>query len=213
MGEPISIVLVDDHEVVRSALRLLLDDEDDLEVVAEAGEIDAASRLLRDHRPDVLILDRNLRAGPSTPAIPSLRAASPETAIVVLTAEREPSFARDALRVGVLGYVLKDEAKAQLVAAVRMAAAGSAYLPPELSVRLAALPEADDDGLSPRELEVVRLVAHGLTNAEIGARLGLSMRTVEAHRSRVQRKLRLAKRSELVRYAIARGLLDGGTPP
>jgi len=208
MGEPITIVLVDDHAVVRSALRLLLDAEDDLEVVAEAGEIDSALRYVTRDRPDVLILDRNLRGGPSIAAVPELCEASPQTAIVVLTMQREPAFAREALRAGVLGYVLKEAADEALVTAVRQAAAGQTYLQPELGARLAA----EDSGsvLSDREVDILRLVALGHTNAEIGEELGVSVRTVETHRSHIHQKLRISKRSELVRYAIGRGLLDTG---
>jgi two-component system response regulator NreC len=210
MGDPIRIVLVDDHAVVRSALRLLLDAEDDLEVAAEAGDVDDAARYLNGHKPDVLILDRNMREGPSIPEIPRLREASPDTAIVVLTMESGPAYAREALRAGVLGYVLKEAADEQLVTAVRLAAQGKTYLQPELGARLAADPEEDNDGLSDRELDILRLVALGMTNAEIGEELEVSVRTVESHRSHIQQKLSLTKRSELVRYAIGRGLLDTG---
>jgi two-component system response regulator NreC len=210
MGDPIRIVLVDDHAVVRSALRLLLDAEADLEVAAEAGDVDDAARYLSGHKPDVLILDRNMREGPSIPEIPRLREASPDTAIVVLTMERAPAYAREALRAGVLGYVLKEAADAQLVTAVRLAAEGKTYLQPELGASLAADPEEDNDGLSDRELDILRLVALGMTNAEIGEELEVSVRTVESHRSHIQQKLGLSKRSELVRYAIGRGLLDTG---
>jgi two-component system response regulator NreC len=210
MGDPIRILLVDDHAVVRSALRLLLDAEDDLQVVAEAGDVEEALRFLMGHRPDVLILDRNMREGPSIPEIPRLRDASPDTAIVVLTMERGPAYAREALRAGVLGYVLKEAADEQLVTAVRLAAEGKTYLQPELGARLASEPADGNDGLSDRELDVLRLVALGLTNAEIGEELAVSVRTVESHRSRIQQKLGVTKRSELVRYAIGRGMLDTG---
>ena len=207
MGEPIRIVLVDDHAVVRSALRLLLDAEDDLEVVAEAGDTDSAIRYVRGHRPEVMILDRNLREGSTTAALPDLRAASPETKIVVLTMDGEPAYAREALQAGVLAYVLKEAADTELVHAVRQAAAGRTYLQPELGARLAAEAE-DDESLSERELDTLRLLALGHTNVEIAGDLGISVRTVETHRSRIQQKLQMTKRSELVRYAIDRGLLN-----
>src|SRR4249920_944236 len=108
MGASIKIVLADDHAVVRSALRLLLDAEDELEVVAEAGDIDSTLRYMRGHKPDVLILDLNLPSGRSISAVPELRDASPHTGIVVLTMENDPAFARQALQIGVLGYVLKE---------------------------------------------------------------------------------------------------------
>jgi two-component system response regulator NreC len=208
MGLSIKIVLADDHAVVRSALRLLLDAEDDLEVVAEAGDIVSAVRYVRGHKPDVLILDLNMPGGPSIAAVPELRQASPETGIVVLTMEDEPAYARQAIQTGVLGYVLKDAVDEELVTAVHLAAAGRTYLQPELGARLAADPGEDADGLSEREVDVLRLIALGHTNSEIADQLFLSVRTVESHRAHIQQKLRLTKRSELVRYALRRGLLD-----
>ncbi|MFI5122506.1 MAG: response regulator [Vicinamibacteria bacterium] len=208
MGSSIKIVLADDHAVVRSALRLLLDAEDELEVVAEAGDIVSAVRYVRGHKPDVLILDLNMPGGPSIGAVPELREASPETGIVVLTMENEPAYARQAIQTGVLGYVLKDAVDEELVTAVHLAAAGRTYLQPELGARLAADPGEDADGLSEREVDVLRLIALGHTNSEIADQLFLSVRTVESHRAHIQQKLRMTKRSELVRYALGRGLLD-----
>ena len=204
----ITIVLADDHAVVRSALRLLLDAEEDLEVVAEAGDIDAALRYVRGHKPDVLILDLNMPGGPSIAAVPDLREASPETGIVVLTMESEPAYARQAIQTGVLGYVLKEAVDEELVNAVRLAAAGRTYLQPELGAKLAADPGETEDGLSDRELDVLRLIALGHTNSEIADQLFLSVRTVESHRAHIQQKLQLTKRSELVKYALGRGLLE-----
>jgi two-component system, NarL family, response regulator NreC len=211
VGSGIKIVLADDHAVVRSALRLLLDAEEDLEVVAEAGDIASALRYVRGHKPNVLILDLNMPGGPSIAAVPELRAASPKTGIVVLTMENEPAYAREAIQTGVLGYVLKEAVDEELVNAVRLASAGRTYLQPELGARLAADPGEDEDGLSERELDVLRLIAFGHTNSEIADQLFLSVRTVESHRAHIQQKLRMTKRSELVRYALERGLL-GAAP-
>ena len=207
-GEAIRIVLADDHAVVRSALRMLLDAEEDFEVVAEAGSVDDAVRYVGAHRPDVLILDLNMPGGPSLQAVPQLSESSPQTRVVVLTMQSEPVFAREAMQAGVLGYILKDAADAELVKAVRLAADGKTYLQPELGARLAAEPaDAQPDELSDRELEILRLIALGHTNTEIAERLFLSVRTVESHRSHIQQKLRMTKRSELVSYALERGLL------
>jgi two-component system response regulator NreC len=140
--------------------------------------------------------------------VPELREASPETGIVVLTMENEPAYARQAIQTGVLGYVLKDAVDEELVTAVHLAAAGRTYLQPELGARLAADPGEDADGLSEREVDVLRLIALGHTNSEIADQLFLSVRTVESHRAHIQQKLRMTKRSELVRYALGRGLLD-----
>lgn len=204
----ITIVLADDHAVVRSALRLLLDAEEDFEVVAEAGDIDSAVRYVSGHKPDVLILDLNMPGGPSIAAVPELQKASADTGIVVLTMEVEPSFARQAIQSGVLGYVLKEAVDEELVHAVRLAADGRTYLQPELGAKLAADPGETADGLSDRELDVLRLIALGHTNSEIADELFLSVRTVESHRAHIQQKLQLTKRSELVRYALGRGLLE-----
>ena len=208
MSEGITIVLADDHAVVRSALRLLLEAEEDFEVLAEAGDVEEAVRYVRGHHPDVLILDLNMPGGPSIQAVPRIQEASPDTNIVVLTMQNEPGFARQAMQSGVLGYVLKEAADDQLVTAVRLVSEGKTYLQPELGARLAADPGESADDLSERELEILRLIALGHTNAEIAEQLFLSVRTVESHRAHIQQKLRLSKRSELVRYALARGLLD-----
>jgi two-component system, NarL family, response regulator NreC len=205
----ISVVLADDHAVVRSALRLMLEAEPNIEVLAEAGDADAATRYAAGHRPDVLILDINMPGGSGLAAIPSIREQSPETQIVVLTMQDETAFAREALQAGVLGYILKEAASEELVKAVRMAAEGRTYLQPELGARLAAEPEASSpDDLSHRELEVLRLIALGHTNNEIADQLYLSVRTVESHRAHIQQKLGLTTRSELVRYALDRGLIE-----
>jgi two-component system response regulator NreC len=205
----IKIVLADDHAVVRSGLRMLLDSEQGLEVVAEAGEVQGARRYVRGHCPDVLVLDLNMPGESSLEAIPALRAESPGTQIVVLTMQEEPVFARRALGAGALGYVLKEAADDELVHAVRAAAAGETYLTPRLGAKLASEPPtARPDDLSLREVEVLRLIALGHTNAEVAERLFLSVRTIETHRAHIQQKLNLASRAELVRYALDRSLIQ-----
>ena len=207
----IKIVIADDHAIVRSGLRMLLDAEEDMHVVAEAGDVPSALRYVRAHRPAVLILDLNMPGEPSLPAIPTVSEASPDTKVVVLTMQNDPAFAREALRGGALGYVLKEAADAELVEAVRMAAQGRTYLHPELGARLAAeppKPEGPPDDLTEREVEVLRLIALGHTNNEIAGQLYLSVRTVESHRAHIQQKLRLSTRAELVRYALDHELID-----
>jgi two-component system response regulator NreC len=206
-GEKVRIVLADDHAVVRRGLRLLLDSEPGFEVVAEAGNVEGARRYVRGHRPDVLVLDLNMPGGSSLEAIPAIRAEAPETQIVVLTMQDDPEYAREALAGGAIGYVLKEAADAELVEAVRRAASGRGYLNPSLGARVASTPTGPPDDLSDRELDVLRLIALGHTNAEIADQLFLSVRTVETHRSHIQQKLRLNSRSELVKYALARGLV------
>jgi two-component system response regulator NreC len=201
--------VADDHAVVRSGLRLLLDAERDFEVVAEAGDADSAGRYVRGHHPAVLVLDLNMPGGSSLEAIPTIREDSPETQIVILTMQEEPAFAREALTAGAIGYVLKEAANEELVEAVRRAARGESYLNPRLGARLAAEPPANaPDDLSEREVDVLRLIALGHTNAEIAELLFLSVRTVETHRAHIQQKLRLSSRAELVRYALRRGLVN-----
>lgn len=205
----VRIVLADDHQVVRRGLHLLLDGERGFKVVAEAGDVETARRYVRGHHPTVLVLDLNMPGGSSLQAIPELRAESPETQIVVLTMQDEPSYAREALGAGALGYVLKEAADTELVEAVRRAAAGEIYLNPRLGARIAAEPPpGPPDDLTEREVDVLRRIALGYTNAEIAGQLYLSVRTVETHRQHIQQKLRLATRAELVRYALSRGLLD-----
>jgi two-component system response regulator NreC len=207
--ETIRVVLADDHAVVRSGLRLLLEAEPDFEVVAEAGDADSARRYARGHHARVLVLDLNMPGGSSLDAIPTIRTESPDTEIVVLTMQDEPAFARQALGAGACGYVLKEAADSELVEAVRRAAAGETYLNPALGARIAREPDpGPPDGLSEREAEVLRLIALGHTNPEIADQLFLSIRTVETHRKHIQQKLGLTARSELVRYALQHGLVS-----
>ena len=205
----IRLVLADDHAVVRSGLRMVLDSEPDFEVVAEASDIEAARRYVRGHHPKVLILDLNMPGGSSLEAIPILRQESPDTQIVVLTMQQEPAFAREALRAGALGYVLKEAADDELVEAVRRAAVGESYLNPKLGARIASEPPpGPPDDLSEREVDVLWLIALGHTNSEIAEQLFLSVRTVETHRSHIQQKLRLSTRAELADYALKRKLIN-----
>jgi two-component system response regulator NreC len=206
---PIRVVIADDHAVVRRGIRQVLASEDGFQVVAEAADLEAARRYVLGHRPHVLVLDLNLPGGLSLGAIPSLRAEFPDTQIVVLTMQNEPAYAREALGSGALGYVLKEAAESELIEAVRRAARGDNYLNPRLGARVAAeASPGPPDGLTEREVNVLRMIALGHTNAEIGERLHLSVRTVETHRSRIQQKLRLGSRSELVRYALERRLVE-----
>src|SRR3954449_11938249 len=205
----IRIVLADDHAVVRSGLKLLLEGEDDLEVVAIAGNADDALRYVSGHKPDVVILDLNM-PGPRTSLdiIPEVAEVSPGTRVVVLTMQEDPAFARRALRGGAMGYVLKEAADEELVHAVRLASEGQTYLHPRLGAALAAAPDGPPDDLTERELDVLRLIALGHTNVEIAGHLHLSVRTVETHRAHIQQKLRRSARAELVRYALERGLVN-----
>jgi len=207
--ESIRIILADDHPVVRRGLRMLLDDEPDFEVVAEAGSVEEARRYVIGHHPRVLVLDLNMPGGPSLGAIPGLRAEFPDTQIVVLTMQQEPAYAREALAAGATGYVLKQAADGELVEAIRLAAAGERYLNPRLGARIAAEPPpGPPDDLSAREVDVLRLIALGHTNTQMAEQLFISVRTVETHRSHIQQKLLLSSRAELVRYALDHKLVE-----
>ncbi len=207
---PITVVLADDHELVRRSLRLVLGQEPDVEVIAEAGDLFTAMRHVNGHLPHVLVLDLQMPDGSSIELIRQLRARVPETAIVVVTMEDSPAYARAAIEAGAVGYVLKQYATHDLPVAVRCAARGEDYVSARVGARLDALHKAvDDDGLSPREVDVLRLIALGFTSAEISQKLYLSRRTVESHRRRIHRKLALERRSELVEYALGRGLIGG----
>jgi two-component system response regulator NreC len=206
----ITIVLADDHELVRAGLRLLLEAEEDFTVVSEAGDVAGAERRVAADHPDVLVLDVNMPGGSSIPAITRIRQATPTTQVVMLTMQNDPELAREALRAGASAYVLKEAARGELIQAIRLAAAGRTYLNPELGARLAtgALHRGGaPDDLSGREVEVLRLIALGHTNSEIATRLFLSVRTVESHRAHIQQKTRRSSRADLVAYARDHGLL------
>jgi two-component system response regulator NreC len=211
-AQPITIVLADDHRVVRAGLRLLLERHGDLSIVAESGTVADTERAVAGHRPRVLVLDVDMPDGSSLTAIERLRASSPQTTIVVLTMHTDPELAREALHAGATGFVLKEAAEAELggeIDAIRLAAVGRTYLAPELGARLAAAGsgrEVRPDGLSGRELEVLRLIALGYTNGEIASQLFLSVRTVESHRARIQQKTGRGSRAQLVAYARERGI-------
>jgi two-component system response regulator NreC len=205
----VRVVLADDHAVVRAGLRLLLERKG-MEVVAEAGDMDAALRYVRGHKPDVVVLDLNMPGEPVLPSIARVTASSPATKVVVLTMQESPGFAREALAAGASGYVLKEAADTALVAAIEAALEGQAYVDPALGARLAMLrpePTGPPDGLTDRELEVLRLLVLGHTNAEIATQLYVSRRTVESHRAHIQQKTRLTTRAELVRYAMQHQLV------
>jgi two-component system response regulator NreC len=204
----ITVVLADDHAVVRGALRALLDGQDDIEVVGEAGDIESARSAVREAEPDVLILDVNMPDGLGVDAVAGLREEVPETAIVLLTMERDMTLARRALEAGARGFLFKDAAHLELIEAVRNAAEGRDFLPASVAAGLKSADEGERRLLSPRETEVVRLMALGHTNREIAETLSLSVRTVETHRAHVQQKLGLSSRPELTRYALENHLID-----
>ena len=203
----IRVVLADDHAFLRRSLRLLLDGEPGLDVVGEASTIPSVQRHVRGHRPHVLVLDVSMPGGSVLTAIRELRSEAPETAIVVTTMIDDPRFAHEALAAGASAYVLKDSADRDLPEAIRRAAAGESFITPRVASTLAVYANGGQDALSDREVDVLRLIALGHTNSEIAGLLQISVRTVESHRAHIHRKLGLATRAELVRYALRRGLL------
>ncbi|HEU5105592.1 MAG TPA: response regulator transcription factor [Solirubrobacterales bacterium] len=206
--QQITVVLADDHNVIRAGLRSMLEAEGDMRVIGEAADAPAAAKLAEDRRPEVLVLDLQMPGAEPRTDIPRLRELLPETAVVVLTMQNDPRLARDLLRAGAAGYVLKQAAERQLREAIRAAAAGGSYIDPELGGALAKL-EADPlEGLSPRELDLLRLVALGHTNREIGEQLFLSVRAIEVNRAKLFEKLGLESRPDLVRFAIANGVIE-----
>jgi two-component system response regulator NreC len=207
-GERITIVLADDHAVVRGALKALLEGQPDIAVVGEAADVAAARSAVLDHSPSVLVLDVNMPDGLGVDAVAGLRVEAPGTEIVLLTMERDLTLARGALDSGARGYLFKDAAHLELIEAVRHAAAGREYLPAAVAAGLKDAGKTEQTVLSPRETEVLRLMALGHTNREIGEQLSLSVRTVETHRAHIQQKLGLDSRPGLTRYALENHLLD-----
>lgn len=207
--DPIKVVLADDHAGVRRSLRLMLDREEDVAVIAEAADLSTVVRKVLDHAPRVLVLDLQMPNGSSLETIRSLRERIPDTEIVVLTMDVSPAFAQAALTAGAVGFVLKDKSDAELPAAIREAASGREYVSPHVAAGLEGLRQATSgDRLSPRETDVLRLIALGYTSAEIAQKLHLSRRTVETHRSHIHTKLGLKTRAALVQYALRRNLLE-----
>jgi two-component system response regulator NreC len=209
----IRTVIVDDHAVVRSGLRLVLESEEDIEVVAEAADARNAVFEARAHHPDVILLDVVMPGRSGIEAIPDLLQESPESKVLVLSMQDDPAYVREAFGAGASGYVLKEAADAEVVAAVREVAGGQRYVHPALGARLVAAEaeerdRAEADPLSEREHEILRLLALGHTNQEIASQLYLSVRTVETHRAHIMQKLRMETRAELVRYALEQGMLD-----
>jgi DNA-binding NarL/FixJ family response regulator len=213
MPDPIRVLVVDDHAVVRAGLRLLLSLEDDIEPVGEAGTGREAVFEARATKPDVVLMDVVMPEQTGLEALPVLLHEHPETKVVLLSMQDDPRYVHEAFSAGASGYVLKEAADAEVVAAIRDVAAGGRYVHPALGARLLAAEvaearDAEEDPLSEREHEVLRLLALGHTNQEIASQLYISVRTAETHRAHIMKKLRLSTRAELVRHAIERGRLE-----
>jgi two-component system response regulator NreC len=210
---PIRLLLVDDHAVVRSGLRRVLEDEPDFEVVAEAGNVGEAVLEARALKPDVIVMDIGLPQTSGIEGTPAVLREAPEAKVLVLSMQDDPRYIREAFAAGASGYILKEAADTDVVEAVRQVADGGQYLHPALGARLiesdARRRQVEDaDPLSEREREVLRMLALGHTNQEIAKSLYISVRTAETHRAHIMRKLGLSSRAELVRHALRHGLLD-----
>jgi two-component system response regulator NreC len=213
----IRVLVVDDHALVRSGLRLLLDADPDITVEDEAGSAEDAVRMARFDKPDVVLLDITMPGRSGLEVAAEIKQAAPETAILVLSMHDDSAYVREAFVQGASGYLLKEATGEELLTAVREVAAGRQYLHPMLGARLAssethtdleAAKHAAANPLSEREKEVLRLLAAGHTNQQIAKTLFISVRTAETHRAHIMKKLHLTTRAELVHYALHHGLLN-----
>ena len=209
----VTVLIVDDHAVVRSGLRMLLYAEEDIETVGVAGDAREAIFETRARKPDVVLMDVVLGDGSGIDVTPDVLKESPATKVLVLSMQDDPRYVREAFAAGASGYVLKEAVDSEVVEAVRTVARGDSYVHPALGARMAtadaeAARAAEEDPLSDREREVLRLLALGHTNQEIAKMLYISVRTAETHRAHIMQKLRLGTRAELVRYALAHDLLS-----
>jgi DNA-binding NarL/FixJ family response regulator len=209
----VRVLIADDHGIVRGGLRLLLDRQPDMEVVGEAADGAEAVAAALAHRPDLAILDVSMPTLTGLQAARAIRARAPEVTVLMLSMHDDERYLFEALKAGAAGYVLKQEAGQELVDAARAVVRGESFLTNAAQRSLVRAWMADEatgprEPLSPREQEVLKLIAEAHTNREIGQVLGLSEKTVETHRGNLLRKLGMRDRVELVRYAIRRGLVE-----
>jgi two-component system response regulator NreC len=212
--KPVRVLLADDHAVLRSGLRLLIESQEDFKIVGEASSGLAVLALAEELRPDIILLDLSMPGMSGLDALQALKKLVPETKTLVLTMHEDPQYFRQALSDGAAGYIIKKAADTELLSAMRAIMGGGVYVHPSLTRYLlddtAASSNQKDlwDKLSGREQQVLRLVAFGHTSTEIAEELGLSSKTVDTYRSRGMEKLELKTRAALVRFALLRGLLD-----
>lgn len=209
----IRVLIVDDHPVVRSGLRRVLESEADIEVVGEAGDAKQAVFETRAQKPDVILMDVVMPGKSGIEATPEVLHDAPDAKVLILSMQDDPNYVREAFAAGAAGYVLKEAADIDLITAVREVAGGGRYVHPSLGARIVAADaeereRAEQDPLSDRERDVLHLLALGHTNQEISDKLYISVRTAETHRAHIMQKLRLSTRAELVRYALEKGLVE-----
>jgi two-component system response regulator NreC len=202
-----TVVIADDHSVVRNGIRGVLERCDgEFEVVGEAADIPSLTRTIRELKPDLLTLDLSMPGGSSLGALPTCFIAHPELAVAVVTMREDPEYARQAIRAGVRSYVLKEADPVEMARAFRAAVNAETYVHPRLGAALAGSEQAAGPELSEREIEVIRLIADGYTNPEIAERLEVAERTVKTYRARAIEKLGVSSRSEITAYARRAGL-------
>jgi DNA-binding NarL/FixJ family response regulator len=217
MDTSLRVLLADDHATVRHGLKLMIDSQPDMKVVAEASDGASAIQLAEAARPDVIVMDISMPGMNGLVATRKLKELYPSTAIVTLTRHGDDAYLQELLRAGVSGYVLKQSAHTELLQAIRAAAAGGQYLDPALTARVTAgflsregkRVSKSEGTITDREAAVLRLIASGYSNKEIAAQLSLSVKTVEAHKANAMRKLDLKGRIDIVKYAILQGWLHG----
>ena len=208
------IVLAEDHQTVREGIKMLVNAQRDMEVVGEAGDGAAAIKTVREKRPDVVVMDISMPEMNGLKATRKLKAEFPDLKILTLTRHADDGFLEQLIGAGASGYVLKQSAPAELINAIRTVGSGNAYLDSSLTSKVMGgffgrrLRGDRKREVSDRESEVLRLIAWGFSNKEIGSRLNLSVKTVEAHKSNAMRKLSMRGRIDIVRYAILQGWLE-----
>jgi two-component system response regulator NreC len=212
---PTRILIADDHGVLRAGLRALLNAEPDLVVVGEAADGQAALRLAGEVHPDVVVMDISMPGADGIEVTRQLKKDSPSVHVLILTVHEDESLLRAAIRAGAAGYIVKRAVESELISAIHAACRGELYVHPSMTRALLhdlqpafVSEDVAVELLTPREIEVLRLVAKGYTNRQIAEDLSISVRTVESHRANVMDKLNLRSRVELVRYATKHGLLD-----
>jgi len=212
---PLRILLADDHVTVRHGLRLLIDNQPDMQVISEASDGQAAIQNALALKPDVIVMDISMPGMNGLAATRALKKQQPDIAVVTLTRHSDDAYIQELLHAGVSGYVLKQSAPTELIQAIRAAAAGGQYLDSAITARVTAklLGRADTVAqsgatLSGREAEVLRMIASGYSNKEVAGRLSLSVKTVEAHKANAMRKLGLSGRIDIMKYAVLQGWLE-----
>jgi DNA-binding NarL/FixJ family response regulator len=212
------VIIAEDHETVREGLKLIINQQSDLEVIAEANDGNEAIRMARELKPDVVVMDISMPHLNGLKATEKLKECCPQVHVIALTRHKDDGYLRQVLRAGASGFVLKQSPAAELIHAIRAVRNGGKYLDPAVAQtvmgRFAGMPplpsSADSISLSERETEVLRLIAWGHSNKEIATRVGLSVKTVEAHKANAMRKLGFQGRTHIIRYALLQGWLDDG---